>query len=270
MTIPDFDDIIFEKLNKEYGAYPLRKKYNKVVIVSTCIACLIGNLVVLIPYFTVPVHNSKDLHPLRYVTMENLMPPTRKSDSPLGPAPVDYLRAMAPAKIIPSKVKYLAPEIVDSIIPVIDTLISAADSLSEVIPNEGLSNGIKGGKGTIAGGGGPGGEGGGGTGGNGFYSNVDVMPTFKGGDIEKFRKWVQKNTKYPMAATTNGIHGKVYVTFVINKDGSVINVKVVRGVDPLIDDEALKAVKSSPKWTPGKLKGKVVMVSYLISVNFEL
>ena len=210
------------------------------------------------------------MHPLEYVAMEYLMPPSRKSDSPVGPAPVAYPQSIAPAKIIPSKVKYLAPEVVDSIIPVKEAQILAVDSISDAIPNEGIRNGIRDGKGIIAGGGGQGGEGGGGTGGNGFYSNVDIMPTFKGGDVEKFRKWVQRNTKYLLAATSNGIHGKVYITFVIGKDGSVINVKVVRGVDPLIDNEALKAVKSSPKWTPGRLKGKVVMVAYLISVNFEL
>jgi protein TonB len=96
------------------------------------------------------------------------------------------------------------------------------------------------------------------------------MPKFRGGDIEKFREWVQKQTKYPEVATINGIHGKVYITFIVENDGSVTNVKVVKGVDPLIDDEAVKAVKSSPKWTPGKQKGVAVRVSYIIILNFQI
>ena len=94
------------------------------------------------------------------------------------------------------------------------------------------------------------------------------MPKFKGGDIDKFREWVQKQTKYPEVATINNVHGKVYITFIVENDGSVTNVKVIKGVDPLIDDEAVKAVKSSPKWTPGKQRGVPVRVSYLIVLNF--
>jgi protein TonB len=96
------------------------------------------------------------------------------------------------------------------------------------------------------------------------------MPTFKGGDINKFRVWVQKKTKYPEEATINGIQGKVYITFVVESDGTISTVKVAKGVDPLIDDEAVKAVKSSPKWSPGKLKGMSVRVSYLIMLDFQL
>jgi len=103
-----------------------------------------------------------------------------------------------------------------------------------------------------------------------LYSIVDVMPSFKGGDINKFREWVKKRTKYPETATINGIQGKVYITFIVENDGSVTNVKVIKGVDPLINDEALKAVASSPKWTPGKQRGVAVRVSYLIMLNFEL
>ena len=71
-------------------------------------------------------------------------------------------------------------------------------------------------------------------------------------------------------ATINGIQGRVYVTFIVEKDGSVTNGKVVKGVDPLINNEALKAVMSSPKWTPGKQRGTAVRVAYIIMLNFQL
>ena len=96
------------------------------------------------------------------------------------------------------------------------------------------------------------------------------LTKFRGGDINKFREWVQKKTKYPEIATINGIQGKVYVTFIVERDGTVSNGKVVKGVDPLINDEALKAVMSSPKWTPGKQRGTAVRVSYIIMINFQL
>ena len=77
------------------------------------------------------------------------------------------------------------------------------------------------------------------------------MPSFKGGDINKFREWVQKRTNYPQAAIDNKIQGRVFLTFIVEKDGSVSNVTVVKGVDPIIDDEAVKAIQASPKWSPG-------------------
>jgi protein TonB len=266
MQVPDFDDIVFEGLNKEYGAYLLRKRYNHVVSISILMAGLLGCLVVIIPYYRFPAREGKQIHTVRFVTVENLISPAETSDSPIGPTSSDYPKAMSSARKIISVVNNAAPVVVDSILPVKNEMAVISDSLADGQQNEGISNG----KGILAGGGGEGGTGGGGTGGTGTYSNVDIMPTFRNGDINKFREWVQKKTKYPMSATANSIQGKVYITFVIDRDGSVINVKVVRGVDPLIDEEALEAVRSSPKWTPGKYRGEAVRVSYMILVNFEL
>ena len=97
---------------------------------------------------------------------------------------------------------------------------------------------------------------------------VEVMPSFKGGDINKFREWVQKRTNYPQAAVDNRIQGKVYLTFIVEKDGSVSNVTVVKGVDPIIDNEAVKAIQASPKWSPGLQRGQPVSVRYSMSSEF--
>jgi protein TonB len=99
---------------------------------------------------------------------------------------------------------------------------------------------------------------------------VEVKPTFKGGDIEKFREWVQKRVTYPQAAQDNGIQGRVYLTFVIERDGTVSNVRIVRGVDPLINNEAQKAIEASPKWSPGLQRGRPVRVRFSIFLNFTL
>ncbi|MFO7656857.1 MAG: energy transducer TonB [Bacteroidales bacterium] len=99
---------------------------------------------------------------------------------------------------------------------------------------------------------------------------VEDMPTFQGGDMNAFRNWVQQNLKYPDIAAENGISGKVYVNFVINKDGSLVDAKVVRGVDPSLDQEALRMVRASPKWTPGKQRGKAVKVQFTFPIVFVL
>ncbi len=100
---------------------------------------------------------------------------------------------------------------------------------------------------------------------------VEEMPTFGGGDINEFRiNYVQKNLKYPDVAAENGIQGRVIISFVVEKNGSVSNVKVVRGVDESLDKEAVRVVKASPKWKPGKQLGKPVRVQYTIPIIFVL
>ncbi|MEA1886381.1 MAG: energy transducer TonB [Bacteroidota bacterium] len=99
---------------------------------------------------------------------------------------------------------------------------------------------------------------------------VEDMPTFRGGDVDKFRQWVQQRIKYPQIAAENGIQGKVFLMFVVEPDGSVSNVSVLRGVDPALDNEAVRVVESSPKWSPGKQRGAPVRVRFSITVNFQL
>jgi protein TonB len=101
------------------------------------------------------------------------------------------------------------------------------------------------------------------------YQKVEQLPEFPGGNLE-LQKFLAQNVKYPVDAAKNKIQGRVFVTFVIGKDGSVKDARIVRGADPLLDAEALRVVKSSPKWHPGKEKGKVVAVQYTVPINFVL
>ncbi|MRT91605.1 energy transducer TonB [Ancylomarina sp. 16SWW S1-10-2] len=98
---------------------------------------------------------------------------------------------------------------------------------------------------------------------------VEDMPEFPGGDIE-LQKWINSSVKYPVIAQENGITGRVYVGFVVNKVGQVENVKIMRGVDPSLDKEALRVINKMPKWKPGKQRGKAVKVSYTVPINFQL
>lgn len=98
---------------------------------------------------------------------------------------------------------------------------------------------------------------------------VEEMPEFPGGE-EELLKFVTENTKYPEVAKEKKIQGKVFVQFVINRDGNVEDVKLAKGVDPLLDEAAMNIVKSMPQWKPGKQRGQYVKVSFTIPINFQL
>jgi periplasmic protein TonB len=98
---------------------------------------------------------------------------------------------------------------------------------------------------------------------------VEDMPEFPGGELA-LRQWISNNVKYPVIAAENGVQGRVYVTFVVDRDGSITNARIARGVDPSLDQEALRVVNNLPKWKPGKQRGKPVRVSYTVPINFQL
>ncbi|GHV69952.1 protein TonB [Bacteroidia bacterium] len=95
---------------------------------------------------------------------------------------------------------------------------------------------------------------------------VETQPGFKG-DLNKY---LSKNLKYPAVASENGTQGKVYIQFVVEKDGSITDVKVLRGVDESLDKEAVRVVQNMPKWSPGMQRNKPVRVSFTLPVNFKL
>ncbi len=99
---------------------------------------------------------------------------------------------------------------------------------------------------------------------------VEDMPKFRGGDINKFREWVQKRVRYPELAAENGIQGRVFISFVVETNGNVSNVAVTRSVDALLDEAAKEAVAASPKWEPGMQRGRPVRVRYSIPIIFQL
>ena len=101
------------------------------------------------------------------------------------------------------------------------------------------------------------------------YRVVEYMPEFPGG-MNSLLDYIAKNIKYPEEAQKKGINGRVILQFIVNTDGSLSDFKIIRGVDPQLDAEALRVVKSMPKWTPGKDKGKVVPVYYTVPISFGL
>lgn len=95
---------------------------------------------------------------------------------------------------------------------------------------------------------------------------LEDMPVFPG----NVQQWIAKQVRYPAIALENGIQGKVFVQFVVEKDGSISHIRVIRGIDPSIDQEAIRVISRMPKWTPGKQRNKPVRVAYTLPISFQL
>lgn len=103
-----------------------------------------------------------------------------------------------------------------------------------------------------------------------IFEVVEEMPEFPNGGQAGLMQYLAKNIKYPTIAQENGTQGRVVCQFVVNKDGSIVDVKVLRGVDPYVDKEAVRVISTMPKWKPGKQRGKPVRVKYTVPVMFRL
>jgi periplasmic protein TonB len=255
-SISDFDDLVFEHKNRDYGAYQLRKRYNRAVITGTIIASLLAVVVILIPFLARPSSERIISGGGGYiqVRMDKLQPPPEEIYVPPAPPP-------PPASKMPVPVEYVAPVIVDSIVPadqtqiITDAALASSDSdIIDVTAGSGFGDDLL--------------SGGDGSGNEEPLFIVEVMPTFKGGDLNKFRDWVGQRTRYPEEAITNKIRGTVFLTFIVEKDGSVSNVTVIKGVHPMLDDEAVRAISESPKWSPGLQRGQPVRVRFQIPLSF--
>ena len=251
---PTFDDLVFENRNKEYGAYQIRKKYNRVVIMSTIIGCVALGLAVIIPYINASRNASHKQRDAKEVIAEMANDINNEQAPPPPPPPPP------PAAEVQTVVKYVAPVVVDTVkiddqskLMISDeqvettvnkeaTEIVVEQKQEEVAPEQKEEE---------------------------VFMVVEEMPEFPGG-VTALRQYLANAVKYPVIAQENGIQGKVYVNFVVNKDGSVSNAKIARGVDPSLDAEALRVVSTLPKWKPGKQRGAPVRVSYTVLINFQL
>jgi periplasmic protein TonB len=253
--ISDFDDLVFEHRNRDYGAYQLRKRYNRVVLTGTIVVSLIAIIAVLIPFLARPSSEKIISGGTGYVQvrMENLQPPPEEIYVPPAPPPPE-------ASKIPETVEYIAPVVVDTVTQIeqtqlsTDEILASKESITIDAPGSQFGDDLL--------------SAGDGTGGEEPLFIVEVMPTFKGGDLNKFRDWVGQRTNYPEEAIINKIRGTVFLTFIVEKDGSVSNVTIIKGVHPLLDEEAVRAITESPKWSPGLQRGQPVRVRFQIPLSF--
>jgi len=258
--IIDFDNLIFENRNREYGAFQLRKKYKNAVIIGIVVSSLFVTLVVVAPFALSFDSNEALQGSFSYysVHMEGLEPPPI-DEIFIPPPPPRSLEAVREA------IKYVPPVVVDSVSPfeeerlaTIDEILSQTDvedsDFDGIEIGDGFSDGVFGGMGY--------GDG------DGAFFFVEVMPTFRGGDRHTFGEWVQRRIVYTQAAIDARIQGRVFVTFIVEPDGSVTNVVILQGIGAVIDDEVVRVVQSSPRWTPGLQQGQAVRIRCTLQLNF--
>jgi protein TonB len=247
------DDLVFANRNKEYGAYVLRKKYSKYVLLSFLIA-----LFILAGAMAKPIYDAYMLKGKRNQSIEKdvtlEMANLNQDDAPPPPPPPP------PPPAIEQVVRFAAPEVVEEV--KIDQGLASMDDMAEdaddIAPPDQIQLVEE--KETVIDKG-PEEEG---------VWFVEENASFKGGDIKSFSTWVAEHVQYPVEASEAGIFGKVIVQFSVDREGRVVDVKVIRSVYPALDAEAVRVIKDSPKWKPAKQSGNAVKQNFTIPIVFNL
>lgn len=246
------DEIVFEKRNKEYGAYYLRTKYNRYVSRALLISVVTLLLATIIPFLIFKEARSINVDKNVGAEFANLDAP-KTDDAPPPPPP-------PPPEALEQKVKFTAPVVTtDSIedtgmlnqddlnqqstntAPIeTDDEIVVDDSQNQVIEQQAP-----------------------------VLTIVELMPAFNGGE-EAMYQFLSENIKYPQVAKETGIQGTVIVKFVVEKDGSISDVQLLKTIGGGCDEEALRVVKAMPKWKVGKQNGEPVRVYFTLPIRFTL
>lgn len=250
---PAFDDIVFESRNKEYGAYKLRKKYSRNVLISLLIATIIMSTAIITPYLNAKAAENRAKRAERQVEikMENLDQPNETVAPPPPPPP--------PPAEAAQQAKYVPPVVVDSVKPEENVQLMTADEAQIEVKDQEVVEVVAEVKEEVQE------EDPEAT----PFVVVEEMPMFPGGDAELL-KYIAEHTQYPEIAKENNIQGRVIVRFCVTSKGGVNQVSILKGVDPELDKEAIRVVNSLPAFKPGKQGGKPVPVWYMVPITFTL
>ena len=247
--VPGFDEIIFENRNKEYGAYRLRKSYKSTECFSILGGAALFTVIIIGLTFTID----------HKVIASNPSVGVVAIFDPIDPE-LNKLRKIEPPKpaVITEQNRYRPPVIVDDSVQITNTLpindlltdsvkngnvndlITLTESLEQVIPVEKEPEVI-----------------------------VQEMPQFPGGE-KALLSFISQNLKYPDEAVKNNLFGKVIIRFAVAADGSVKRIEILRSINPLLDQEAVRVISMLPRWKPGKQNGVPVSVWYSVPVSFEI
>lgn len=267
----DWVDLVFEGRNKAYGAYRLRKsttKRNILAMVAVVILLIVAFIILTVKNF-VDEQRAK-VAMTQVAELTNYKQPEKKAEVKQKKVEVEPERVVERVK---SSIKFTAPVIKkdeevkpDEELKTQDELMSTKTAIGtfDVKGNDDANGEILKAKEVIAEPEPPKHEEE-----NKVFDIVQQQPLFPGGPAA-LMKYLSENTKYPVVAQENGVQGRVTVQFVVEKDGSISDVHVLRGVDPSLDKEAVRVVKSMPRWTPGKQNGITVRVNYRVPVLFRL
>ena len=249
---PAFDDIVFEIRNKEYGAYSLRKKYSKNVLISLLIGILILGTAVITPFINAKsVENKKRIERTVVANLEKLNTPTEQVAPPPPPPP-------PPAEVV-QQARYVPPVVVDSVKPDENVKLMSADQANTEVKNDVVEEAPQQAKEEV----------------QEVEAEpepfvvVEEMPMFPGGETALLI-YIGEHTNYPEVAKENNIQGRVIVRFCVTSKGGVNQVSVLKGVDPELDKEAVRVVGTLPTFKPGKQGGKPVPVWYSVPITFTL
>lgn len=248
------EDLVFEKRNKDYGSYFLRKKYRKYVTISMIIGLLILAGVVAYPLISAYINKTRLIREKEKTVSVEMMKVMKEELPPPPPPP-------PPPDAIVEKVKFTAPVVVED--TNIETGLMTQDDLSAKgnteVPTEEIEIEIKEEKPQVieqkveA-------E---------IFTVVEEQPGYPGGE-EARMKYLKESIRYPEEAKELGIQGRVFVTFVVEVDGSITDVRVLRGIGGGCDEEAVRVVRGMPKWVPGKQRGVPVRVQFNLPIRFTL
>jgi len=250
---PAFDDIVFEERNKEYGAYKLRKRYNRNVSIALLIGIITLATAIITPYINAKAAENRSRRAERQVEikMENLDQPNQQVAPPPPPPP--------PPTDVVQQQKYVPPVVVDSIKPEDVKQLMTADQAQTEVTNKEVVEVVQAVKEEVQ------------------EAEpeevpfvvVEEMPMYPGGDVELL-KYIAEHTQYPEVAKENNIQGRVIVRFCVTAKGGVSQVSILKGVDPELDKEAIRVVNTLPAFKPGKQGGKPVPVWYMVPITFTL
>ena len=249
---PSFDDLVFENRNKEYGAYKMRKNYNSALLWSLLISVFFIGATVFTPFIVYePVHITK---PVVNDTLDVEFTDLTQ---------IQNQKIEEPKQIIEKtpQLDYSKPEVVEKITPEEENKFLTSDELNSLVKNDSISD----------------------------YKpdvRVEIAPELNDkinesfsvtekpyfgidGDNE-FRGWIAKHIIYPQSAIDANLQGRVYLQFVIEKDGSISNIQIVKSIDPEFSKEAVRVLELSPKWNPGKINGMPVRVKINFPITFAI
>jgi protein TonB len=250
-----WDDIVFEGRNQNYGAYVIRKDYSKVLMIALIATLLAIALMVWGPAIAEMLKGEEEVEkaaPKKLVYTELSAPPP--IDKPKPPPPqIQLPKLQKVIKFVPPKV--VKEEVVEEI-PTIEEIkqneVAAVEveGDAEVVFEEPVVEVVAEDE-------------------NKVFLVVEQQPEFEGG-YEAMMNFIRKNMRYPASARRMGIDGTVFVSFVVGKDGSINEVKVIRGISADCDKEAVRVVQAMPPWKPGKQNGKPVFVRFNLPIKFKL
>jgi protein TonB len=253
-TSSTWEDLVFEQRNKAYGAFAIRKSYSRSLSEAACVSMLVVGLVLLGPRLISLIMGQKSDLSTAPVDIDKLVRP--------GIIPIiEPLKSVEP--VVHKKSNVDLPPLVttdlvpDYVAPPTELSSSGTEtSGSESLPAEGWvgMTGVE----TVDPSPPPS-----------IADRAEVMPSYEGG-LKAMMKFIQKNMKYPNSARQMGIEGRVFVKFVVNFEGKVVNVEIVKGISEECDKEAARVIAMMPNWTPGMQDSMPVSVRMVLPINFKL